>query len=77
MRDRATREPLVPFNATGAAAGMKEVVAACVERGVVPIAAMNRLNVVPPVTTSTTDVEAGLAVLDEALTVADKHVLSP
>lgn len=56
---------------------MKEVVAACVERGVVPIAAMNRLNVVPPVTTSTTAVEAGLAVLDEALTVADKHVLSP
>ncbi|HXH57328.1 MAG TPA: hypothetical protein VNL12_08485 [Iamia sp.] len=68
----------MPFNATGAAAGpMKEVVAACVERGVVPVAAMNRLNVVPPVTTSTTDVEAGLAVLDEALTVADEHVLSP
>jgi len=77
VTSRETREPLVPFNAAGpAAAPMKEVIAACVERGVVPFAAGNRLNVVPPVTTSVADVEAGLALIDEALKTADTHVLS-
>lgn len=76
VRDREAREPLVPFNAAGpAAAPMKEVVAACVERGVVPFAAMNRLNVVPPLTTSVADAEAGIALLDEALKVADGYVV--
>ncbi|HEU5151244.1 MAG TPA: aspartate aminotransferase family protein [Iamia sp.] len=75
VRSRDTREPLVPFNAAGpAAAPMKEVVGACVERGVVPFAAANRLNVVPPVNTSVADVETGLALIDEALKVADTHV---
>ncbi len=75
VRSPETREPLVPFNAAGpAAAPMGEVVAACKERGVVPFAAANRLNVVPPVTTSVADVEAGLALIDEALKVADTHV---
>jgi taurine--2-oxoglutarate transaminase len=75
VTSRETREPLVPFNAAGpAAAPMKEVVAACVERGVVPFAAGNRLNVVPPVNTSVADVEAGLALIDEALKTADTHV---
>lgn len=75
VKDRETREPLVPFNAAGpAAAPMKEVIAACVERGVVPFAAGNRLNVVPPVTTSVADVEAGLALIDEALKIADAHL---
>jgi taurine--2-oxoglutarate transaminase len=75
VRDRGTREPLVPFNAAGpAAAPMAEVIGACKERGVVPFAAANRLNVVPPVTTSAADVEAGLALIDEALKIADQHV---
>jgi taurine--2-oxoglutarate transaminase len=54
---------------------MKEVTGACVERGVVPFVAANRLNVVPPVTTSVDDVEAGIALIDEALKVADAHVV--
>ncbi|HYI62691.1 MAG TPA: aspartate aminotransferase family protein [Acidimicrobiales bacterium] len=75
VRDRATREPLVPFNASGAAAApLRQVVAACVERGVVPFAAGNRLHVVPPLTTPVADLEAGLDLLDEALAVADAHV---
>lgn len=74
VRDRKTREPLVPFGAAGAAAApMKEVVAACVEGGVVPFAAMNRLNVVPPATTSVDDVRLGLERIDEALKVADGY----
>jgi taurine--2-oxoglutarate transaminase len=74
VNDRGTREPLVPFNASGpAAAPMTELVAACKERGLWPFTHFNRLHVVPPCTTSAEEVREGLAVLDEALEVADRH----
>ncbi|MGN6781384.1 MAG: aspartate aminotransferase family protein [Marmoricola sp.] len=75
VRDRATREPLVPYNATGsAAAPMSEVAAACKERGLWPFTHFNRLHVVPPCTTTAEEIREGLAILDEALTVADRYV---
>jgi len=74
VRDRATREPLVPFNAAGAAAGpMNEVAAACKERGLWPFTHFNRVHVVPPCTVSAAEVREGLSILDEALAVADSH----
>jgi taurine--2-oxoglutarate transaminase len=73
VRDRETREPLVPFNAAGAAAGpMNEVAAACKERGLWPFTHFNRVHVVPPCTVSAEEVREGLSILDEALVVADK-----
>jgi taurine--2-oxoglutarate transaminase len=75
VRNRETREPLVPYAASGPAmAPMAAVVKACVGLGVVPFAAMNRLNVVPPVNTPVDDAKAGLALIDEALAVADGYV---
>jgi taurine--2-oxoglutarate transaminase len=72
VRDRATREPLVPFNATGAdTKPMADLAAACKARGLWPFTHFNRLHVVPPCTASVEEVETGLAILDEALTVAD------
>ncbi|BCY07606.1 aspartate aminotransferase family protein [Actinoplanes sp. L3-i22] len=66
------KTPLVPFNASGAAAGpMNDVAAACKERGLWPFTHFNRVHVVPPCTTSVEDVREGLAILDDALTVAD------
>jgi taurine---2-oxoglutarate transaminase len=74
VRDRATREPLVPFNAGGAAAApMNEFAAACKERGLWPFTHFNRTHVVPPCTTTADEVREGLAILDEALSVADRH----
>lgn len=74
VRDRDSREPLVPFNAAGeAAAPMNAVAAACKERGLWPFVHFNRLHVVPPCTTSAEDVRTGLAILDEALAVADTY----
>jgi taurine--2-oxoglutarate transaminase len=74
VRDRETREPLVPFNASGAAAApMNEFASACKERGLWPFTHFNRTHVVPPCTTSAEEVREGLAILDEALTVADRH----
>ena len=75
VRNRETREPLVPYNATGAAAApMTEFAAACKARGLWPFVHFNRTHVVPPCTTSVEEVREGLAILDEALTVADGYV---
>ncbi len=69
VRDRATHEPLVPYNASGAAAApMTALVGACKRRGLLPFVNMNRLHVVPPCTVSADEARLGLDLLDEALT---------
>jgi len=74
VRDRATREPLVAFNAAGAAAKpMTEFAAACKQRGLWPFTHFNRTHVVPPCTTTADEVREGIAILDEALEVADGY----
>ena len=74
VRDRATREPLVPFNASGVdTAPMNEFAAACKQRGLWPFVHFNRTHVVPPCTTSADDVRLGIAILDEALEAADRY----
>ena len=74
VRDRATREPLVPFNATGAdAAPMNEFAAACKQRGLFPFTHFNRTHVVPPCTTGEAELREGFAILDEALDVTDRY----
>ena len=75
VRDRGTREPLVPFNAAGPdAAPMVELMTACKARGVWPFAHFNRLHVAPPLVISEEDLRSGLAAIDEALAVADTYV---
>jgi taurine--2-oxoglutarate transaminase len=74
VRDRDTREPLVPFNAHGAdAKPMADFAARCKEQGLWPFVHFNRTHVVPPCTTSAEEVREGLAILDDALTVADTY----
>lgn len=74
VKNRETREPLVPFNAAGAdAKPMLELVAACKERNLWPFTHFNRMHVVPPCNTPVEDVKAGLAIIDEVLNLADKH----
>lgn len=76
VRDASTREPLVPFNASGPdAAPVAELMGACKERGVWPFAHFNRLHVAPPLVISEADLRVGLEMIDEALTVADRHVV--
>ena len=72
--DRSTREPLAPYAGTSPA--MTGLVAACKERGMLPFANFNRLHVVPPCTITDEEAKEGLAILDEALTVADGHTSS-
>jgi len=73
VRDRSTREPLVPFNASGPdAAPMVELMSACKARGVWPFAHFNRLHVAPPLVIAEEELRGGLAAIDAALDVADK-----
>ena len=74
VRDRETREPLVPFNAAGAAAApMAEFATACKERGLWPFTHFNRTHVVPPCNTSSEEIAEGIEALDAALEVADRY----
>ncbi len=74
VRDRETREPLVPFNASGAdAAPMTEFAAKAKRGGVWPFTHFNRMHVAPPLVISEEDLVRGLGVLDEALAVADGY----
>ncbi len=72
VRDRLTREPLVPVGASGEAnAPMAAFAKACLDRDLVPLILGNRVHVAPPLNVSDADAATGLAVLDEALTAAD------
>jgi taurine--2-oxoglutarate transaminase len=74
VRDRETREPLVPFNAGGAdAAPMNEVAAACKAVGVWPFTHFNRLHVAPPLVVTESELRRGLEAYEAALAVADRY----
>ncbi|MET8474282.1 aspartate aminotransferase family protein [Streptomyces sp. NPDC006422] len=75
VRDRATREPLVPYNAAGEAnAPMAAFGAAAKANGLWPFINMNRTHVVPALNITESELKEGLTSLDAALTAADAHV---
>ena len=74
VKDRATREPMAPFNGAGAAmAPMVELGNACKAAGLWPFVWHNRMHVVPPCNAPVDDVLEGLAIIDEALSLTDAH----
>jgi taurine---2-oxoglutarate transaminase len=74
VRDRETREPLVPFNATGeAAAPVTRMAKAAMERGLYLFVHWNVVMIVPPLTITREELDEGLGVLDEVLAIADEY----
>jgi taurine---2-oxoglutarate transaminase len=74
VKDRDTREPFVPFNATGEAfAPMARVWKAALERGLYLMTHWNVIMVCPPLTITREEIEEGIEILDEALSVADEY----
>ncbi|WP_040810811.1 aspartate aminotransferase family protein [Nocardia concava] len=73
VADRTTREPLAPYG--GSSPAMTEAVATAKAAGLLLFVNFNRLHVVPPCTISEAEAKEGLAILDQALTVADGHTV--
>jgi taurine---2-oxoglutarate transaminase len=68
VKDRETREPLVPFNASGEAfAPMAKIFKAALDRGLYLMMHWNVIIVAPPLTITREELEEGLEILDEVL----------
>ncbi|MFF3557405.1 aminotransferase class III-fold pyridoxal phosphate-dependent enzyme [Streptomyces tsukubensis] len=74
VRNRETREPLVPYNPGPADnVAMAGFAAGCKANGLWPFVNMNRTHVVPPCTITRAEAEEGLEALDAALSAADAY----
>jgi taurine---2-oxoglutarate transaminase len=74
VRDRETREMLVPYAASGeAAAPMTRLTKAALERGLYLFTHFNRVGITPPLTITREELDEGLATLDEVLAIADEY----
>jgi taurine--2-oxoglutarate transaminase len=71
VTNRETREPMAPYGGTSPA--MVELVTESKKRGLMPFINFNRLHVVPPCIVTEVEAKEGLAILDEVLTLTDKH----
>jgi taurine---2-oxoglutarate transaminase len=74
VQDRETREPLVPFNATGEAfAPVARLAKAALDRGLYLMTHWNVVMVCPPLTITRDEIEEGVSILDGALAIADEY----
>ena len=74
VRSRETREPLVPFNAGGEAAEpMTRITRACLERGLYPFVHWNVFAITPPLNITREELDEGLGILDDVLSIADEY----
>jgi taurine--2-oxoglutarate transaminase len=75
VKSRETREPLVPFNATGQElAPVARMAEAALDGGLYLMTRWNMVMVCPPLNITTEELDEGIAILDEALAVADEFV---
>ena len=75
VRNRETREPLVPFNATGEAAKPLAAMSKhALANGLYLMTHWNVAMVCPPLTITREELEEGIAVLDSTLSIADEYV---
>jgi taurine--2-oxoglutarate transaminase len=74
VKNRDTREMLVPYNASGeAAAPVARLAKAALERGLYLMTHWNVVMVVPPLTITPDEAEEGVEILDDVLAHADEH----
>jgi taurine--2-oxoglutarate transaminase len=74
VTSRETREPLVPFNAGGeAAAPVARLAKAALERGLYLMTHWNVIMICPPLTITSEELEEGIAILDDVLSIADEY----
>jgi taurine--2-oxoglutarate transaminase len=75
VKNRDTREPLVPFNGSGEAAKPVQAMAKhALASGLYLMTHWNVVMVCPPLTITREELDEGLSLLDDALSVADEFV---
>ena len=73
VRNRETREPLVPFNAGGEdAKPILQLQKAALERGLSLFAHWNVVLIAPPLVITREELQEGLSILDDVLSLADE-----
>jgi taurine---2-oxoglutarate transaminase len=73
VKDRETREMLVPYNASGAAAApVARLTKAALEKGLYLFVHWNKVMIAPPLTITRDELEEGVGILDEILAIADE-----
>lgn len=76
VKNRETREPIVPFAAAGPAAKpMTEIVKFAMDEGLYLSTFSNVIRVTPPLNISQEDMEIGVEILDRAFDLADQHTV--
>jgi taurine--2-oxoglutarate transaminase len=74
VKSRETREPLVPYNGAGEdAAPVTRLSKAALDRGLYLMAHWNVIMVCPPLTITREELDEGIAILDDALSIADEY----
>jgi taurine--2-oxoglutarate transaminase len=74
VKSRETREPLVPFNGSGEdAAPVTRLTKAALDRGLYLMTHWNVIMVCPPLTITREELDEGIAILDDVLSIADEH----
>jgi len=75
VKNRATKEPMAPFNANAKQMGvMLDVKKKISELGMFTFVKWNYIFVAPPLTIEESEIEEGLEILSKAISLADEHV---
>jgi taurine--2-oxoglutarate transaminase len=75
VKDRETREPLVPWNAAPSEMGVMSQVAAKIrELGMITFVRWNWIFIAPPLTITEEELDKGLAIISEAIALADEEI---
>jgi taurine--2-oxoglutarate transaminase len=74
VKSRETREPLVPYNGAGEdAVPVTRLSKAALERGLYLMTHWNVIMVCPPLTITHEELDEGIAILDDVLSIADEY----
>ena len=74
VKNRESKEPMAPFNAPASEMKiMNQVAAVLKEKGLSTFVRWNYIFVAPPLTVTKAEIDEGLAIISEALLIADAH----
>lgn len=75
VKNRDTKEPMAPFNASPSEMGIMNQVAAKIKSlGMYTFVRWNYIFIAPPLTITEEQIDEGLAIISEAISIADAHI---